>query len=100
MYKRQALALGAIVGCIILYKWIPIPEQQESNVKGHFHGIYKMMLDGLMSIAPIILIFLSMGFASVISETRGYEILLDLVMKVNLNPTITFAIIMLSLIHI
>ena len=97
---QYALALAAIVGCIILYKWIPIPEQQESNVKGHFHGIYKMMLDGLMSIAPIILIFLSMGFASVISETRGYEILLDLVMKVNLNPTITFAIIMCLLVGI
>lgn len=97
---EYAIALATIVGFIIMYKWLPIPDGQNKDVKGHFHGIYKILIEGLMSIAPVILIFLSIGFATVISSTHGYEILLEWVMMIDVSPTITFGVIMLLLVGI
>lgn len=95
-----SIAIAAIVALILMYKYIPIPEGKPQNVKGRFHGIYDLMLKGLMAIGPLILIFLSIGFASVISSARGYGLIVDMVLGINMPPTITFGIIMLLLVGI
>lgn len=97
---QYAIALATIVALILMYQYIPVREGSEVNLKTRFTGIYDLMLEGLMSIAPIMLIFLSTGFASVISSCKGYEILVNAVLSISLPPAITFGVIMLLLVGI
>lgn len=97
---QWAIALAAIVAVILMYRYIPTRENGAEGFGAKMTGVYELMLNGLMSIAPIMLIFLSTGFASVISSCKGYDILVNAVLSISLPPAVTFGVVMLLLVGI
>lgn len=98
--EAYSLALASLVAVIVLYKYIPVPENKGAGVKGWANGVYDMLMKALTAIAPLLLIFLSTGFATVMSSSHGYEILVDMVMGISLAPAVTYGIIACLLVGI
>ena len=98
--SAYALALASIIGLIVLIKYVPIPEGKDADLKGKASGIYDLLMKGLMAIAPLLLIFLSTGFATLVSSSNGYQILLDLVLQISLPSAVTYGIIAFLLVGI
>lgn len=98
--SSYTLALAAIVGVLVLYRYIPIPEGKGVGLRGKLNGVYDILVKGLGAVAPLILVFLTSGFATLVSASRGYEILVDLVLSIQMNPAVTYGLVAFLLVGI
>lgn len=98
--KAYTLVLASLVAIIVLYKYIPIKNNRKNELEGKAFGVYDLIVKGLGAVAPLLLVFFTTGFATLISNSRGYEILLNEVLKINIDPAITYGLIACILVGI